>query len=751
MRQLRPMASILLVLTLLLSVVAPAAAEMTMIPVSVVVDGNKLQADAYIINGRTVAPLRAIFEAVSATIEWNGETRTATARRGTKVIQLTVDNTEALVDGKAVTLAIPPMLINARIFVPVRFIGEALDMKVAFDPASTTVTVDSGTDCNLSGGQLHKGTIHPGGETWGLCGSPHIVSGDFRVEGKDSPVLVIEAGAVVRFESDAQLTVGFDAPGGLMVNGTADKPVVLTADSAGAQPGFWSGIAFGKQTVRDMAVLAGARIEYAGGPNGFGAALALVGDDQKLEVLVKHLEIRQSAKAGVLLSGGARLSSRSENVKISGTDAVDGKGGYPFITEPVGSHLLPKGEYFQNAFNAVLVTAGNTAVGVIGTDTTWRNIGVPYAVESDLMVEGPSHPTLKIEPGVVTLWKADTELIVGENAPGALVADAGVGDQSLDRSVLKGALNQAKAFAANPATTALTADTKAIVFAGWNPAHSRGIWNGIRLMEKAGDKTRLVGTVIADAGRSDGAALTASAYSSPVKFLLKQSMVGGSLASGVELQGQAEFLPGSTGNALSGSAWPLQVPANQIGTIETGNLLTGNDSDQIRVAEPNVSFSMVERTQTWQNHGVPYYFAVNAHIAGDAGPVVTVEPGTTLLFAPGTWMEMGTDGKAGSLVAVGTKEKPITFSSDRKRPGAWQGLVFTEATGADNRLEYTVVEFATRGIALYTDLGPILTQSIVRSNKEVGVERAWYDGGGTDFTSGSGNTFKDNGEDQTGY
>ncbi len=48
------------------------------------VDTNKIETDVppTAINGRTLVPVRAIFEALGATVTWNQETQTATGIRG---------------------------------------------------------------------------------------------------------------------------------------------------------------------------------------------------------------------------------------------------------------------------------------------------------------------------------------------------------------------------------------------------------------------------------------------------------------------------------------------------------------------------------------------------------------------------------------------------------------------------------------------------------------------------------------------
>lgn len=111
--------------------------------IKVTIDGVLQQYDQppVIINNRTMVPLRAIFEALDAKIDWEDATRTVTAIKADKVIKLTIESKIAYVDNKEVMLDQPAALINGRTLVPVRFIGEALGTKVDWDEANSTVII----------------------------------------------------------------------------------------------------------------------------------------------------------------------------------------------------------------------------------------------------------------------------------------------------------------------------------------------------------------------------------------------------------------------------------------------------------------------------------------------------------------------------------------------------------------------------------------------------------------------------------
>ena len=92
-----------------------------------------------IVDGRTLVPLRAIFEALGASVNWNGETRTVTSAKGDTAISLTIDTPTLIVNGEAKTLDVPAMIINGRTMVPARAVAEAYGVEVAWDGETRTV------------------------------------------------------------------------------------------------------------------------------------------------------------------------------------------------------------------------------------------------------------------------------------------------------------------------------------------------------------------------------------------------------------------------------------------------------------------------------------------------------------------------------------------------------------------------------------------------------------------------------------
>ncbi len=97
-----------------------------------------------LINGRTMVPLRKIFESLGATVEWDEETQTVTSVRGDTTVKLTI-GVPAITINKQIPkeLDTAPCTVNDRTLVPVRAVSEAFNMNVDWDDAAQTVLITS--------------------------------------------------------------------------------------------------------------------------------------------------------------------------------------------------------------------------------------------------------------------------------------------------------------------------------------------------------------------------------------------------------------------------------------------------------------------------------------------------------------------------------------------------------------------------------------------------------------------------------
>lgn len=126
------------------------APEPLLTTVDVYIDNNwkRYNPSAYMKNGTTLVPMRAIFEDLGATVEYNSSTKTITANKGSEKITLTVGNKTAYVntDGvnSSISLSHSAESYKNSTMVPLRFIGEALGATVEWN--STSLIVDITTN-----------------------------------------------------------------------------------------------------------------------------------------------------------------------------------------------------------------------------------------------------------------------------------------------------------------------------------------------------------------------------------------------------------------------------------------------------------------------------------------------------------------------------------------------------------------------------------------------------------------------------
>lgn len=111
--------------------------------IGITVDGITLSSDVppQIINGRTLVPVRAIFENLGANINWDDKTKTVTATTDSTTIKLVLNSNIAYVNDEHKTLDVPAQSINGRTMVPARFVAETLGCSVDWDANSQTVKI----------------------------------------------------------------------------------------------------------------------------------------------------------------------------------------------------------------------------------------------------------------------------------------------------------------------------------------------------------------------------------------------------------------------------------------------------------------------------------------------------------------------------------------------------------------------------------------------------------------------------------
>ncbi len=97
-------------------------------------------------NNRTLVPVRFISEALGGQVNWDGDLQEVTITYNNKIIKLIINKKEISIDGQAQVMDTQAILKDARTFVPVRFVSEAMGANVEWDSVNFTVIITLKSD-----------------------------------------------------------------------------------------------------------------------------------------------------------------------------------------------------------------------------------------------------------------------------------------------------------------------------------------------------------------------------------------------------------------------------------------------------------------------------------------------------------------------------------------------------------------------------------------------------------------------------
>ena len=100
-----------------------------------------LEAAPVITSSRTMVPLRFIGEAFGAEFSYEATTKTIDITFGSDKIRMQIGKKVANVNGKEVVLDVAPFIVNGRTLVPIRFISETFGAEVIWESTTKTVTI----------------------------------------------------------------------------------------------------------------------------------------------------------------------------------------------------------------------------------------------------------------------------------------------------------------------------------------------------------------------------------------------------------------------------------------------------------------------------------------------------------------------------------------------------------------------------------------------------------------------------------
>jgi hypothetical protein len=391
---------------------------------------------------------------------------------------------------------------------------------VVVDQGSTTTlskrfTVTEGDGSTLSGSIAVDTTLS-------AAASPHVVTGDVRIE--SGAVVTVEPGAVVMFGTDSNLRIdiGSSSAGALVADGgdpgVGDQVVFTRFQDVGgpAPSGHYRGLRFGANNISAVTRLRNVVLEF-GGRRSSATEQGSIEVTSDSAPIVTDSIVRESLNYGVYAQAGA------------GTDAApwfdrnqltsNGRGPLSIGSDDV-STLGADLDMMGNGLDRVFVR-GST---VSRTTSAWTNYGIPFYLSAGLTVRGGA--TLSFEPGTELRFNQNTRMQVSVPSTGT---DAGT------------------------LVAAGTPEAPVSMVADVNP------WNGVFIDDDAGAGTVLRDVRIEGFGSSSngGLRVDSPAPVAMVEHCLLQSSTSGS--TGVYANGSAE-IQSFENNVIDVQGSSLDVP-----------------------------------------------------------------------------------------------------------------------------------------------------------------------------------------------
>lgn len=125
----------------------PALLSLTLMATAAV--GEEVSVDCVLHSEHLLVPARPVFESLGAIVAWLPEDRAVKVTSRDSVAVVSVDNTQAFVNGKPVEMKAPAVNRNERVVVPLRFVAEALGAQVDYQGDRVLLTPATGPEVLL--------------------------------------------------------------------------------------------------------------------------------------------------------------------------------------------------------------------------------------------------------------------------------------------------------------------------------------------------------------------------------------------------------------------------------------------------------------------------------------------------------------------------------------------------------------------------------------------------------------------------
>ncbi len=517
--------------------------------------------------------------------------------------------------------------------------GDKVKVTVIVKDTETDLTETVEVEIGITNANIHKTIYHQGvisaDETW-LAADNHIVKGSLIISGCE---VTIEPGTVVKVKDGYSIKItGQNTK--LTAIGTDEKIITFTSFSETPAPGAWGGLQF-TTGINNTTTMKYCKIEYAGSNDSYGTVYI---NDATLSI--ENTEISNSKTYGIVANDNGFVSFQDNTIKNCSNPAIKIS---PNQTHTIGlnNQISPElgieitgGTFMQNA-------------------ATWLKQTTPYIISNDLFIKGANNPTLTIAKGSILKIKTGVKIEIGATANyGTLIAIGG--------------------------------ETEQIIFTSFSITPQMGDWSYI--MFKEGATNCILEYCQIEYGGSNSSYGMIDLQNNAI-LKIKNCTLSNSKNFAVETEdsnGFAEF----TNNTINGTTGHLmKIKGTYVHTIGTGNSFNVTENTGVLVTGAAESYNYVKADATWKALSCAYYIEDPIIVRNNA--TLTIEAGAKLKFNAGEYLQIGHSSEHGKLVAIGTADARIEFTSSSPTPqkGDWRGIYFSTFTLNQSIIDYAVISY----------------------------------------------------------
>ena len=514
--------------------------------------------------------------------------------------------------------------------------------------------------------------------TWTTTGSPYIVTGDVRVYATSStPVLTIQAGVTVKFNSGTGLYIGNGASTGkLTANGTSSSRITFTANSSTTK-GFYKGIFFDTGAAVTSS-LQYADISYGGGGTNAGEVVV-----NGVSPTISNCTITYSSTKGIYLQNGA--------APVMASNTVNNCSSFPLSFDPtcrIASVTSITGAT-TNTPNQIEVRAGD----LTGSNDTWANLSIPYYLPGLVRVFGTTSVTTKltVSAGANLRFNIGAQLKIGnETNPALKSALYAVGTSS---SIIK--------FTSNKATPAA------------------GDWGGIQLLGGVDNAATSIQYATVEYAGSSGWGIGLFSCNPQIKNTVTVRYSSGI---GILMNNSASTLQTVTLANNTGYAVRIEGTAGRAANLSSLTF-TSNGKNAVEYVRSDIR----ETAETLSYLGTTSVYeipnGISVHGQSSTAAKLTVAGGVNLKFINGSGLFVGGDDpiEPGILVVSGTSSLPVIMEGSAATAGNWGGLgLYDSVVDASTTIDYATIRYAGGGI-LIANCSPTIRNSTISNSSENGI------------------------------